>query len=94
MEALACGTPVVAFASGALPEIVAHGRTGFIVHDEREMADAIEAAGSIDPEACRAEARARFSLERSMGAYLALYERLCAAHVRACAPALETGNGR
>ena len=76
MEALACGTPVVAFASGALPEIVEHGRTGFVVHDEREMADAIHAAATIDPETCRQTARARFSLERTTEDYLALYRRL------------------
>jgi glycosyltransferase involved in cell wall biosynthesis len=73
MEALACGTPVIAFAAGALPEIVEHGRTGFIVQDEHEMADAIHAAGAIDPETCRQTARARFSLERMSARYLALY---------------------
>ncbi|MBV9523569.1 MAG: glycosyltransferase [Alphaproteobacteria bacterium] len=78
MEALACGTPVVAFAAGALPAIVEHGRTGFIVADEGEMADAIRAAVTLDPEACRARARARFSLERMTGHYLGLYEKLAA----------------
>jgi glycosyltransferase involved in cell wall biosynthesis len=78
MEALACGTPVIAFASGALPEIVEHGRTGFIVQDEREMAAAIQASATIDPEVCRQAARARFSLERMTGDYLTLYRRLVA----------------
>lgn len=79
MEALACGTPVVAFPSGALPEIVEHGVTGFLVHDAREMADAIEAAGQLDPEVCRAVARRRFSLEAMVGKYLAVYRQLAAA---------------
>jgi len=74
MEALACGTPVVAFASGALPDIVDHGRTGFLVNDEYEMAEAIEAAAALDPEICRAEARSRFSIDRMSAEYLALYE--------------------
>jgi glycosyltransferase involved in cell wall biosynthesis len=76
MEALACGTPVIAFPSGALPEIVEHGRTGFIVADEQEMAEAIHAAARIEPGVCRAAARERFSLERTIERYFALYRDL------------------
>lgn len=76
MEALACGTPVIAFPVGALPEIVEHGRTGFIVRDEREMAQAIHATAVIDPDVCRAVARERFSLGRTVERYLALYRKL------------------
>jgi glycosyltransferase involved in cell wall biosynthesis len=76
MEALACGTPVVAFPAGALPEIVEHGRTGFIVRDEQEMAEAIHAAARIEPEACRTAARERFSLERTVARYFGLYRDL------------------
>jgi glycosyltransferase involved in cell wall biosynthesis len=76
MEALACGTPVVAFPAGALPEIVEHGRTGFIVRDEQEMVLAIHAAARIEPEACRAAAQERFSLERTVERYFGLYRDL------------------
>lgn len=76
MEALACGTPVIAFAAGALPEIVDHGLTGFIVRDEREMADAIAAVDTLDREACRHVAETRFSAGAMVARYLALYERL------------------
>lgn len=76
MESLACGTPIVAFPSGALAEIVEHGRTGFLVRDEHEMAAAIEAAGSLDAEACREAARSRFSAERMGREYLEVYQRL------------------
>ena len=80
-EAAACGTPVVAFRIGALPETIIDERTGFVVDDEAGMAQAISKAGRIDPAICRAVARERFSLERMTGHYLDLYNRL--AEVRA-----------
>jgi glycosyltransferase involved in cell wall biosynthesis len=73
MEALAAGAPVVAFPNGALPEIVEHGRTGFLVDGPEEMADAIRAVDRIDREVCRASARSRFSLERMVDRYLDAY---------------------
>lgn len=78
MEALAAGTPVIAYRSGALPDIVDHGKTGFIVDDVAGMAEAIGRIGEIDPETCRAEARTRFSLERMTDAYLGRYAELAA----------------
>jgi glycosyltransferase involved in cell wall biosynthesis len=80
MEALAAGTPVIAYRSGALPDIVEHGRTGFIVDDVPSMADAIRAVDRIDPEECRHAARARFALRRMTDAYLSLYDRLAQHH--------------
>jgi glycosyltransferase involved in cell wall biosynthesis len=76
MEALSSGTPVIAFRSGALPEIVEEGRTGFVVDGVAEMAEAMRRAGEIDPEACRTAARERFTAERMCREYLALYERV------------------
>ena len=82
MEAAACGTPVIAFPAGALPEVVEHGRTGLLGEDLDEMAAARGAGASgidaISPEVCRAVARERFSLERMTGEYLARYEALSA----------------
>lgn len=77
-EALAAGTPVIAFPSGALPEAIDHGRTGFLVDGVAGMAAAILRSAEIDPEACRAEARARFDVRRTTAAYLDLYARLAA----------------
>lgn len=76
MEALACGTPVVARRIGALPGIVEPGRTGFLVEDEASMADAIEAAGALSAEHCRAAARERFSVEVMTRRYIDLYGEL------------------
>ena len=77
-EAIACGTPVVAFPNGALPESVEEGRTGFLVDDVDAMAAAIGRARTLDPDGLRRVARARFSVERMSAQYLALYRRLAA----------------
>lgn len=74
MEALASGTPVIAFPAGALPEIVEHGRTGFIVRNAEEMAEAIAAIDQIDPEACREAAEQRFSARVMAQRYFERYE--------------------
>ncbi|MBZ0157307.1 MAG: glycosyltransferase family 4 protein [Alphaproteobacteria bacterium] len=76
MEALACGTPVIAFPSGALGDIVEHGRTGFLVRNEEEMAEAIGAVSSLSPAVCRDTARERFSSERMLRNYLEVYGRI------------------
>ena len=82
MEALACGTPVIAFRSGALPDIVEHQRTGFLVSDAGEMAEALKHVHQLDPEVCRQAARERFSAATMSAAYLRLYESLIRDHAR------------
>jgi glycosyltransferase involved in cell wall biosynthesis len=77
-EALASGTPVVAFAVGALPDNVDHGRTGFLVNSVEEMARAMQQASWLDPHECRRVARARWSSERMGRDYLGLYKALAA----------------
>jgi len=78
MEAIACGTPVIAFPAGALADIVEPGVTGYLVGDVREMAEAIRAANGLNRERCREAARRRFPLERMVRSYFALYHRLVA----------------
>ena len=80
-EAMACGTPVIAFPNGALSDAVEHGRTGFLVGNAASMAEAIRRAGEIDPIVCRKIARRRFGKETMIAAYLELYARLAARRV-------------
>ncbi len=84
MEALACGTPVIAFRAGALRDVVEHGRTGFLVKDADEMAEAIDAAATLDPQACRTSARERFDREAMTAKYLGVYQRLAGTPSEAC----------
>jgi glycosyltransferase involved in cell wall biosynthesis len=76
MEAGMCGTPVVAFRAGALPEIVQDGVTGFLVDDAQQMAGAIRECSRLDPLACRNSALIRFSASRMFSDYLRMYGRL------------------
>jgi glycosyltransferase involved in cell wall biosynthesis len=76
IEALACGTPVLAYPSGAAPEIVEPGLTGQLVNDGDELVDAIGAVGELDRDACRAAVESRFSVERMAREHLVLFDRL------------------
>jgi glycosyltransferase involved in cell wall biosynthesis len=82
IEAMACGTPVIATRRGAVPEIVQHGRTGVIVDRYRDMEDpaVLELADSLDPEVLRREVEERFSPEHMVANYVAAYEATIAAH--------------
>ncbi|HET7755592.1 MAG TPA: glycosyltransferase [Anaeromyxobacteraceae bacterium] len=87
MEALASGTPVVAFASGALAGIVEPGRTGFLVRDVGEMAHALREVGRISPEECRRSAVERFSADEMARRYLELYARIAGDRIAGARPA-------
>jgi hypothetical protein len=76
MEALACGTPVIAFPSGALADIIQDGRTGYLVRDQEEMADAINRIDQLSGADCRADAEARLSSDRMVREYLETYSRI------------------
>ena len=78
MEAAACGTPVIAFRRGALPEVVRHGVTGFLVNSVEEMAQAIARARQIEPIECRRHAEQNFSAPRMAEEYRQLYLRMLA----------------
>jgi glycosyltransferase involved in cell wall biosynthesis len=73
VEALACGTPVIAFPEGSAPEVVEHGRTGFVVEDEEAMAAAVGRLREIDPETCRASCEERFGVDAIVRGYEEVY---------------------
>ena len=79
MEALGCGTAVVAFRVGALPEIVVEGETGYLVDTPEQMADAIHSARQLSPSLCRENAIAHFSAQNMIDRYFKLYEELARA---------------
>jgi glycosyltransferase involved in cell wall biosynthesis len=78
-EAMACGTPVIAFPEGSAPEIVLDGETGFVVDDEHEMAAAVGRIGEIDRSRCRESACERFDVTPVAAAYEGVYARVASA---------------
>jgi glycosyltransferase involved in cell wall biosynthesis len=79
IEALASGTPVIAFRRGSVPELLDDGRTGIVVDDIAGMAKAVEAVDALDPRVLRREVEARFTPAHMVAGYLAAYERTLSA---------------
>jgi glycosyltransferase involved in cell wall biosynthesis len=75
-EAMAAGTPVIATPRGSLPELVAHGVTGFLGETDEELAAYVGRVGEIDRAACRRRAEERYSADRMVSDYEALYRRI------------------
>ena len=91
IEAMACGTPVLAYRQGSIPEIIDHGVTGYICDNISEMAQAVSALSRIDRRRCREIFEKRFTVERMVRDYLAVYESMAAAsHRRRLAPHART----
>jgi glycosyltransferase involved in cell wall biosynthesis len=76
IEALACGTPVIAARRGSMPELIDHGVTGYLVDTPAEAVAAIARVDDIDRAACRRAVAERFSVARMADAYIALYRRI------------------
>lgn len=76
IESLATGTPVVAFGLGALPELVTHGRTGYLVATVAQAVHAVALVAGLSRQACRDEVETRFTADRMVGDYAALFERV------------------
>lgn len=74
VEAMACGTPVIALRRGSVAEVVQHGRTGFVVDSIAEMCAAVEQAGQIDRAACRQRVQEYFSIDKMVDTYERTFE--------------------
>jgi glycosyltransferase involved in cell wall biosynthesis len=78
IEAMACGTPVIACRRGSVPEVVVHGQTGFVAETLDELTDAARRADRIDRAACRRHVERHFSVERMVDGYEGIYARILA----------------
>jgi glycosyltransferase involved in cell wall biosynthesis len=76
IEALACGTPVIAFGNGSVTEVMEEGRTGYVVDDVETAVKAIEKIEKIDRHLCRQVFENRFSAAKMAEGYLAIYDKL------------------
>jgi glycosyltransferase involved in cell wall biosynthesis len=76
IEAMACGTPVIAYRSGSVPEVIDEGVTGFIVDDIDSAVEAVGRLDGFDRAACRTRFEDRFSVERMARDYVKVYEQL------------------
>jgi len=76
IEAMACGTPVIAFNRGSVPEIVKHGVTGFIANDLKEMVGYIKKINQIDRRKCREWVEKNFNVEKMVDGYEKIYQKI------------------
>ena len=80
IESMACGTPVIAFNRGAVPEIMVDGKTGFVVDSLSAMIEAVDRIDSIDPYECRRRVQDDFSIASMAYKYSELYQRIASDH--------------
>ena len=76
IESMACGTPVLAFNKGSVPEIVIHGKTGFVLDSMQDMLEASKVISNISPRDCRRHIKDNFSIASMAGKYAELYQQI------------------
>jgi len=76
IEAMSCGTPVVAFNRGSVPEVIKHGETGFIANNYREFISYVKRVGEIDPKKCRQWVEKKFSIQIMADGYERIYRKV------------------
>ena len=74
IESMACGTPVIAFDRGSMPELIENGKNGFLVGNEDEAIEAVSHIGGVDRSACRRHVEQHFTVERMVDQYIEVYE--------------------
>ena len=92
VEAMACGTPVIAHPRGSMPEIVSEGVNGYLVRSIDEAVDAVSATGALDRTAVRAAVAARFDANRMVDDYIKVYRRVVELHSAGWSPARSAGS--
>ena len=75
-EAMLCGTPVIAFNKGSMPELIEDGKTGFLVNNIEKGVDAVSMIEKIDRHACHHHSKEKFSIERMVKDYIDVYEKI------------------
>jgi len=76
IEAMACGTPTIAFDRGSMPELIEHGKNGFLVADCAEAVAHVARVAEIDRAQCRRTVEERFTADRMVEQYIEVYERI------------------
>ena len=74
VESLACGTPVIAFNKGSMPEIIRHGKDGFLVNTIDQAVQAVNNIAHIDRAECRKRVEDRFTVQRMVTDYIKVYQ--------------------
>ena len=92
IEAMACGTPVIAFRRGSVPEVIDEGRSGFIVDTVEEAVAAVNRLGELDRALVREVFETRFTVERMAQDYLTIYRGLSGVRTEAVRPPRLTGD--
>jgi glycosyltransferase involved in cell wall biosynthesis len=74
IESMACGTPVIAFDRGSMPELIKNGKSGFLVNNVDEAIETVARVKEIDRGTCRRHVERHFTVERMINEYIQVYE--------------------